>query len=560
MSTLSLPQPPSNVGQAHQETRRPYKYVPYDVLEIDWLGDPQRIINQSLFTDDKNNINNGQTTTTNTTNANNENNANDARYAPGTLVWVLLSKGKPKKQQPPTTSSANKKNAQHQQRQQQLEQGGYNALALHRKRRDKKNKRMLSSNNNNAKEGNNHQCNENKKDGSTNEETATTIVRSGDNNNSSNQSNENKKCKIDNSNNNNTATAINTTPLNQSRKEFFLRARVLTDDEAIPNNDDDGVAAAVDNDNNNDDDDDPSSSSSIHKRRMARRILVRYSKGSTYRVRAYNLIPILEPSVHYSSSSIDTTALLPLSMPLPVALQKNGEKEEAIHHHQQQKHQQQKQQSSQSVNTTSLLPPMVVLVPETNIYRRIAKVHATPDDSFMEIGCDYGITVDKIRTSLEDAGNVPKVWNPIPPPAGIMEAETTNKCGDDGLELEEEREEEGEVGKRVSCLGVDKSKESIGIANERYPKCKFSLGNILLPKEMSSIRTFCERSLVGSAPSIICIDVNGNREISGVLECLKMVMNESWKRQPRMIIVKSRFLYWELKKMGNGDDGGGGGM
>lgn len=64
---------------------------------------------------------------------------------------------------------------------------------------------------------------------------------------------------------------------------------------------------------------------------------------------------------------------------------------------------------------------------------------------------------------------------------------------------------------------------------------------------MSSIRALCEQALVNGAPSIICIDVNGNREISGVLECLRRVINEAWKRQPRMIIVKSRFLYWELK-------------
>ena len=84
---------------------------------------------------------------------------------------------------------------------------------------------------------------------------------------------------------------------------------------------------------------------------------------------------------------------------------------------------------------------------------------------------------------------------------------------------------------------------------KRYPKCKFALGNVLIPEEMTTIRTLCEQSMVGYAPSVICIDINGNREIKGVLECLDMVMKEEWKRQPRMIIVKSRFLYWELKNM-----------
>lgn len=64
---------------------------------------------------------------------------------------------------------------------------------------------------------------------------------------------------------------------------------------------------------------------------------------------------------------------------------------------------------------------------------------------------------------------------------------------------------------------------------------------------MTNIRTICETSLAESASFVIAIDVNGNREIDGVLDCVQAVMNEKWKRMPRMIIVKSRFLYWELK-------------
>eukprot|EP00804_Cyclotella_cryptica_P002608 CCRYP_010423-RA/>CCRYP_010423-RA protein AED:0.65 eAED:0.65 QI:0/0/0/0.33/0/0/3/0/61 len=53
-----------------------------------------------------------------------------------------------------------------------------------------------------------------------------------------------------------------------------------------------------------------------------------------------------------------------------------------------------------------------------------------------------------------------------------------------------------------------------------------------------------EPSLGGDGPP--CSDVIGNREIEGVLQCLQMVMNEKWVRQPRLIAVKSRFLYWDL--------------
>ena len=87
-------------------------------------------------------------------------------------------------------------------------------------------------------------------------------------------------------------------------------------------------------------------------------------------------------------------------------------------------------------------------------------------------------------------------------------------------------------------------------ARHRYPKCKFALGDVLVPNEMAAIRTLCETTLINSAPSVVCIDVNGNREIQGVLDCISSIMNEQWKVMPRMIIVKSRFLYWELKKEG----------
>ncbi len=80
----------------------------------------------------------------------------------------------------------------------------------------------------------------------------------------------------------------------------------------------------------------------------------------------------------------------------------------------------------------------------------------------MEIGCDYGITVDKIRQSLEEAGDVPRVWRE----EQIMDAMTGDDDKDDII-CDEEEEEEEDNHHRVSCLGIDKSVESINIANER---------------------------------------------------------------------------------------------
>ena len=374
MST-TLPQPPQGGND------QPYTYVTYDGLETDWLGDERRLRSSLLDSPS------GE--------GNDEVNCNQGgRYSPGALVWVLLSKKKPK-------DDAQNCNS------------GFHDTALHKKRRNKKNK------------------------GNTDAEL--------EEHKASKQSDE----QDNDLRHENSQTAL----YNRSKKEFFLRARVISDDEVVTDE-------------------------TSEQERSKRRVLVRYSKGATYRVRAYNLLSVLEPSVHKDA-----------------------------------------------------LPPLVVVTPETHIYRRIAKVHTTPEDSFMEIGCDYGITVDKIQTSIEEAGDVPKEW---PRETGIE------------ITLDEKKEDEG--ASRVTCIGVDRSQESIDIANERYPKCKFLLVNVLVSEEMAALRSTCESCLHGDAPSVICVDINGNREIDGVLRCVQMIMNEKWKRQPRMIIVKSRFLYWDLKE------------
>ena len=378
MVSSSLPQPPAEVNG------QPYNFVTYDGLETDWLGDTRRLRSCLL----------------NVPEGNDELICNSSRYAPGALVWVLLSKKKPKDVQ--------------------NNNSGYHDTALHKKRRNKKNK--SSSRTECDKEQNQIEAKEDNGD----------------------------EQRTDHRHESNQGGVL----YNRSKKEFFLRARVISDDEEVADE-------------------------TNEQERSKRRVLVRYSKGATYRVRAYNLLSVLEPSLHNES-----------------------------------------------------LPPLVVVTPETHIYRRIAKVHTTPEDSFMEVGCDYGITVDKIQTSIEEAGDVPKQW-PL---------ETHND-----IPVEEQKEDKNDCA-RVSCVGVDRSVESIDIANERYPKCKFLLVNVMVPEEMSMLRTTCEESLQGEAPSIICVDINGNREIDGVLKCVQMIMNEKWKRQPRMIIVKSRFLYWDLKE------------
>ena len=156
------------------------------------------------------------------------------------------------------------------------------------------------------------------------------------------------------------------------------------------------------------------------------RIQVQYPKGSTYRVRRKNLMPVLEHERN-----------------------------------------------------------LILVASETNDYRRMATVHTLEDDDFIEIGCDFGILVDSV------------------------------KC--------------------KSQLGIDKSEESISIAKERYPNRTFLLGDVFED----------EFDMTAHDPSVVAIDINGNRELPAVIHCIQLVL-DAWK--PRLIVVKSRELYTKLKE------------
>lgn len=156
------------------------------------------------------------------------------------------------------------------------------------------------------------------------------------------------------------------------------------------------------------------------------RILVRYPKGSTYRVRRTNLMPVLEHQSH-----------------------------------------------------------LVVVTSETNDYRRTAIVHTRKEDHFLEIGCDFGILVDSV------------------------DAKTS--------------------------LGIDKSEESIQIARQRYPNQEYLLGDIFED----------ELPIALGSPSVVAIDINGNRMLPAVLDCIQVAMD---KFSPKLIVVKSRELYAKLQE------------
>jgi hypothetical protein len=87
----------------------------------------------------------------------------------------------------------------------------------------------------------------------------------------------------------------------------------------------------------------------------------------------------------------------------------------------------------------------------------------------------------------------------------------------------------------------------------RFPDCCFSVEDALTDEGTVRLRSLCKNKLICGYPCVVAIDINGNREIPAVLQCIRYVMNPgkdgdlSWKL-PQLIIVKSRLLYHELKR------------
>lgn len=161
---------------------------------------------------------------------------------------------------------------------------------------------------------------------------------------------------------------------------------------------------------------------------------VQYPKGSTYWVRQSNLVPVLD---------------------------------EQHHHH------------------------LILVASETTDYRRLATVHTTSKDHFIEIGCDFGILVDSVHAK--------------------------------------------------TALGLDKSESSIAIAKKQYPTREFVLGDIF-EKHCNCRLPHPDRK----EPLVVAIDINGNRMLPAVLQCIELVL--TWS--PRLIVVKSRALYAKMKNGG----------
>lgn len=61
----------------------------------------------------------------------------------------------------------------------------------------------------------------------------------------------------------------------------------------------------------------------------------------------------------------------------------------------------------------------------------------------------------------------------------------------------------------------------------RFPECTFSVQDALSEKGTAKLRELCKEKLVNGYPTVVAIDINGNREVPAVLQCIENVMAES---------------------------------
>jgi hypothetical protein len=267
------------------------------------------------------------------------------------------------------------------------------------------------------------------------------------------------------------------------------------------------------------------------------RIRVQYPKGSTYNVRSKFLLPIVD-------------SLYMDQMVLPSLLRRRG-----------------------PIHASCCNNAIVLVYPETNLYRRACVLHTTVLEHFIEIGCAEGITCQRV---YETSSN----------------HHTDTTVCTNGTELPSRR----------IILGIDKSSSSIRIARNKYSRSSqhpyFVTGDVLtrhwnddeytgtthvehavivreIMQRLLLVRTVDDngdnRSTMNhtittnpwlhhddadaaydepttttstTTPSmVVAIDINGNRDIDPVLQCIQLVMNQL---VPRLILVKSRSLYNQI--------------
>ena len=143
-----------------------------------------------------------------------------------------------------------------------------------------------------------------------------------------------------------------------------------------------------------------------------------------------------------------------------------------------------------------------IVTKDTNMYRRLAHAQARPNDTALEIGCDFGYTTKILG----------------------------EKC--------------------KIALGVDKRYPHVKEAIKRYGGAGdnnifFHAVDIFTDSD-NILGKYSDR--LNKSPSLIFIDINGNRELQAVVRALNVVYE---RFQPRLVVIKSSSFFNYLYQDGS---------
>ena len=148
---------------------------------------------------------------------------------------------------------------------------------------------------------------------------------------------------------------------------------------------------------------------------------------------------------------------------------------------------------------------MLVATADTDGFRRLARMQADPNDRIVEIGCSYGGC-----SAVLCAGRA-----------------------------------------REQYIGVDNSRECVEHCRRTLPSARFDQLDVLRKADANAGL----RSLMRlERPSLIVIDVGGNRALADVLEVVDAIMEAAMEvrkeTQPTLVLLKSRALVHEARRQG----------
>jgi hypothetical protein len=245
---------------------------------------------------------------------------------------------------------------------------------------------------------------------------------------------------------------------------------------------------------------------------------------------------------------------------------------------------------------------VVVVYPETHLYRRACRIHTDPiTDHFIEIGCAQGQTcyrihnhthhsdhleedhirnnhshhdhpqrrivlgIDKSMSCIKDAheqyGHVTTTTNPLQFVTYDVFQPSTAAATLQNSDVINTNEDNDGVTEIIQSL-IDGYHQSITTTNDSPPTTKATIWDTdavnNITRDMDhGVTSTTSTSTTAAMGLVIAIDINGNRDLIPIVQCLRIIMKARFSSllphgplppHPRLIIVKSRSLYLYLQQ------------